>query len=469
MGHPGEFREHYDPPAEQLLQSIWQHQRLRRDNLLTADNRPVFILHPGFLNKEAGPDFRGAIIQIGNNPPARGDVEVDLHPGHWHHHHHEGNPAYSKVILQVVWNTVSRKRGPKNIPILSLDSVLDSPASELALWLKQEPPPSLPSFTDGKCAAPLSDLAPDDLNALLDQAALFRLQARADQMTARARDVGWDQVLWEGLFRALGYKHNAWPMLRLAELRARWQKPDSSRTVLVARLLGLSGLLPTESTNTRSKSGLYLKRLWDCWWREQDEFSDCLVPGKAWRLAGIRPANHPQRRLALAANWIGQADLPKAIRSWSRDSIKSARLPDSFLTLLTPARDDFWEHHYTLRSKWLVKPAPLIGINRATDIAANVVLPWLWASALKGKGRGVLEEIERRFLTWPKASDNAVLKLARQRLLGDRAQHLSPRLAAQQGLHQIVRDYCNQSDSLCEGCRFPEVVRQFQQIQSVAP
>ena len=71
-------------------------------------------------------------------------------------------------------------------------------------------------------------------------------------------------------------------------------------------------------------------------------------------------------------------------------------------------------------------------------------------------------EIERRYFVWPAAEDNAVLRLARQRLLS----HSSPRwfrfAAQQQGLLQIVRDYCDRSNAICAACGFPELVREWQ-------
>jgi Ni,Fe-hydrogenase III component G len=30
----------------------------------------------------------------------------------------------------------------------------------------------------------------------------------------------------------------------------------------------------------------------------------CILPRPAWKFHGLRPANHPQRRLALAAHWL---------------------------------------------------------------------------------------------------------------------------------------------------------------------
>jgi len=49
-----------EAPDERLLQRIWEHQRLRRDQLKTLDGQSLRVLHPGFCNHEAGPDFRPA-------------------------------------------------------------------------------------------------------------------------------------------------------------------------------------------------------------------------------------------------------------------------------------------------------------------------------------------------------------------------------------------------------------------------
>ena len=65
--------------------------------------------------------------------------------------------------------------------------------------------------------------------------------------------------------------------------------------------------------------------------------------------------------------------------------------------------------------------------------------------------------MEARFQQWPSAQDNAVLKLARQRLFGE------PRrlqgAAQQQGVLQIVRDFCDHAPSTCEDCSFPDLVQ----------
>jgi hypothetical protein len=67
---------------------------------------------------------------------------------------------------------------------------------------------------------------------------------------------------------------------------------------------------------------------------------------------------------------------------------------------------------------------------------------------------------EALYLAWPKGEDNAVLKLARQRLLGTGSDRAFATAAGQQGLLQIVGDFCTQAGSLCAECRFPELARQ---------
>ena len=66
---PAVLREGHTPPPEHLLQQIWQYQRIHRGELRTTDGRRVAVLHPGFMNLEAGPDFQRAYIQVGRAAP----------------------------------------------------------------------------------------------------------------------------------------------------------------------------------------------------------------------------------------------------------------------------------------------------------------------------------------------------------------------------------------------------------------
>jgi hypothetical protein len=134
-------------------------------------------------------------------------------------------------------------------------------------------------------------------------------------------------------------------------------------------------------------------------------------------------------------------------------------LLDSLRDILEVERDEFWSWHWTFRSARLKKPQPLLGDARVTDLAVNVILPWLWTRAAEGKNRKLQRVIEHRFAVWPQAEDNSILKLARQRLLGVGRSRALRSASAQQGLIQITRDFCEHSNAVCENCRFPGLVR----------
>ena len=365
-------------------------------------------------------------------------------------------------MLHVVWDDEVPGSKPRvqGLPeVLSLKHVLDAPLAELSLSLESEPLRSLPENLRGKCCAPLRELDETRLMELLHGAARVRFNFKAEQFRARARHAGWEQALWENLFRALGYKHNVWPMQHLAESKAAWSRGASSAFEFQARLLGVSGLLPDELTRAQRGADNYLRRVWDCWWRERDGFAGCVLPRAAWKFHGLRSANHPQRRLALASHWLADNKFISKIENWGMAEIPVKKLLDSLLDVFQAGSDEFWSWHWTFKSARMKMPSPLLGDARVTDLAVNAILPWLWIRAVEGKNEKLRDEMERRFFAWPAAEDNSVLKLARQRLLGTSNARVLRTAAAQQGLMQVVRDFCEHSNAVCDDCRFPELVR----------
>lgn len=434
--------------------------------MVTTDGRPLLILHPGFHNREAGPDFRQAVLRFGDRETVTGDVEIDLLAQGWRQHGHFQNPAYADVVLHVVWNTPTAPTpeslaspATSTLPTLVLRHVLDAPAAELFTWAgghPEIPPESLA----GQCAAPLRQLKPEHLSAVLRQAAQARLLTKSHWFQTRARVAGWHQALWEGVFRALGYKQNAWPMQRLAELLPVLRQLPASdalpaRLQWEARLLGLSGLLPAEP-----RPGTHARKLWDLWWRERDPLRSSMLPPALWRLNGVRPVNHPQRRLALAAAWVAETNWPERLDAWFQEHALSDHPEHALLhALQLEAPDPFWRRHYTLSSRPLPHPVPILGAGRLNDLAVNVVLPWLRARAEAHTDPAIAKRIEDLYFQWPAGEDNAPLKLARARLFGEHNPPITRNAASQQGLLQIVRDFCSHTNPLCDHCRFPTLVQ----------
>ncbi len=448
-------------PSEHLLQQVWLHQRLRHEALWTLDGQPVAILHPGFLNREAGPDFHHAIVQLGESPALVGDIEIDLRPEGWRQHQHADNPAYRDVRLHVVWEPGGA--ATVTLPTLPLHTALDAPLPELQHWLAGGAETDLPPAQVGACAPALRALPARPLLELLAQAAWVRFERKAAELEARARQSGWRQALREGLFAALGYKHNVWPMRRLAGLLPRLlpppEAPAPAALALQARLLGVGNLLPAELTRAQPETDSYLRRVWDLWWREADGFTDAILPRSMWRFHGLRPANHPQRRLALATHWLVEPDWEGRLEAWLTTDLPPGVAARTLADRLQAPPDDFWSWHWTLRSPRLARPQPLLGLPRATDLAINVLLPWLWVRARAGGNQVLRRRAQQRFEAWPAGQDNAVLRLARQRLLGGERLPQPHTAATQQGLLQLVQDFCHCSNALCQQCPLPERVQ----------
>lgn len=449
---------------ERWLQQIWRHQRIRRESLTTTDGRRIQIIHPGFWNRGPGPDFNDAILRIGEAPPVTGAIEIDLLPAGWKHHGHDRNPAFSRVVLHVVWNGDPIAGSP---PAFRLEHILEAPLTTLGPWLDEEAPDLFPDSTSGKCAAPLRGLDVSAVTELLRQASLARLERKASEFAARARVSGWERALWSGVFTALGYRHNVWPMRRIAEVLAiDGSSAGTDDAVWEARLLGIAGMLET-STAPSGKYSAHFRTLWDAWWRERDSLADSILPAAAWKLAGIRPANHPQRRLALAAHWISGGKLIPSLEDWIASDLSPLISCERLFETLAPANDPFWSRHWTLRSPENKRAGPLLGMSRFTDLAVNVFLPWLHARATAGTDSSLTTRIEARYAAWPESEDNAVLKLARQRLFGPGARTFPRTAAAQQGLLQIARDFCARSDAVCTACQFPVLVGSLNQRPGV--
>ena len=198
---------------------------------------------------------------------------------------------------------------------------------------------------------------------------------------ARARQTGWEQALWEGLFRGLGYKHNSWAMQWLAEAlpRMRVETPREDGVLLLqSRLLGASGLLPADLPASAKSGSGYVRRVWDIWWRERESLpiacyrracGGCMVcvrptirnAGWPWARAGW------SRRLARSPKGLVMQDIPVG------------KLCASLAEVLEVGTDDFWSWHWSLGSARLPRPQRLLGLGRVSDLGVNVVLPWLYA------------------------------------------------------------------------------------------
>jgi hypothetical protein len=92
-----------------------------------------------------------------------------------------------------------------------------------------------------------------------------------------------------------------------------------------------------------------------------------VLDSKMWKLSGIRPSNHPHRRLgSLAAVASGFGALRKAMQESGGKG---------FRAFLENLDHPYWRRHWNLRAAELSKPVALIGSDRITDLLINAFLP----------------------------------------------------------------------------------------------
>jgi hypothetical protein len=451
-------------PTEMEVQALWFEQ-LYQPALATDDGRTVEIVQPGFWNHGGGPDFTRAVVRFSEvtaagpaavsrssapNEITIGNVEVHLRPADWNAHGHHADPAYNETILHVVWEAGGGKSffpataSFRRVPQVVLGSQLVAPWPELQPLCASLLRGPLPGAAPGRCSPELARLPADQIAGILRAAGLFRLRQKARRWFWRRRLTSPAQALHEALAEALGFHANQVPM-RLVAQRLPWTLlRDLEPEERLAHLFGLAGFLPNESVSRLSSEPRgWLRELWEIWWKARGPLDYALLPRSQWRLAGQRPLNRPERRLAALAQIV-----PRVPELLAALKVRDA---DRFGATLLAIRDPFWEKHATLTGAPLRTPCRLLGEERVRDILINVFWPMV-----------SLEEPDAAQLALGRinAAANGAARVASQRLLISALTPKQTREAlVQQGLLQIFRDYCQTDCSQCRDCTFPELVK----------
>lgn len=436
-------------PTEAQVQALWFEQWYR-PTLQTDAVGEVEIVQPGNWNHGAGPDFHQAAIRRADGELMKGRVEIHLRARDWEAHGHHLDPAYNNTILHVVWEKPAKTFFPAThdfrcVPQVILSEQLIAPWEELLPHLPvTTSPDALPVARAGLCQKQLATQRPDDVLGMVRAAGAFRLGLKAQRLRWRVEAVGLRQALWEALAEGLGYSGNKIPFRLLAQRLPHARLARLSREKRFALIFGLSGLLPaTTLEKFDPQVRRWIRPQWDLWWRVRPSYEHAILPRTAWKLAGVRPWNRPERRLAALAALVPLIGVLEK-------NIERCEV-ESFTSLLTELSDPFWDTHTTFTSASLPKPYHLLGAERIADLAINIFWPLVALRDSVRAGTGWRES---------ESAPNQVSELARQRVLGDI--NLKPHLKetlVQQGLLQIYNDYCLHDHSACADCRFPGMVR----------
>lgn len=436
-------------PSELELQARWFAGDFGKHFISTAGDE-IEVVQFGTWNRESGPDFRDSAIRINGGHPIRGCIEIDLLDRSWETHGHAINPAFDDTVLHVFVERSDREfftrtKANRNVTQVRIDPAVLPDAFSV----------NIPLARPGRCQAPLKDLPEERVRSVLDAAAQFRLRQKAARIRHKIDSRGRDEVLFQELAAALGYKENKLPFTLITQ-RLPLKSLREATSDIESMLFGVAGFLQTADLDAYRKSTReYVRQLWDRWWPHRDQLQRLILPGKIWRLSSTRPLNHPQRRLAALA--ILARDWPRLQRAFGKNSVAAAR--DLFQALDHP----FWNFHYTLTSKGAPKRMALIGEARITDILANVLFPF-WLAHDLDPAASLGKNVWAEYAKLPAQLSNRRLETGATRLFGNdpRRKQFLRTVANQQGLLQIYEDFCMRDNSDCAQCPFPEQMKKWE-------
>lgn len=429
-----EAEEQPVPLSELAVQELWEVGLLGCTGE-TQGHGPVRILDAGEWNRGPGPDFQRAEIEL-NGKRLRGDIEIDPSAQDWETQGHGASVRYNRVVLHVVlaapppgWYT--RTAQHHEVPVLYLPPERVREALGL--------PPPLDRELAPLCRTPLAHMAVEQVHTLLLAAAAHRVERKRWRFRRKAAALGNAQAWYEAWAATLGYSANKVNMVALARRAPLSILGDAAEAIL----FGIAGLLvPTLPETTSRETRHYHRQLWDTWWMHAEKFSLSTEHSLPWVYAGLRPQNHPHRRIAAlaesAAHWHTIAPL-----------LSAAGAP-RLTRYLSELRHPFWDYHFSLTSRPICKRAALVGRERIRDFLVNNVY--------------VLDESPGAWEAYVKlTASHAPTRVRRmaELLFGPR-QDIAPLLRhhfAHQALLQIAADFCDPTP--CHDTLLPEQLKRF--------
>ncbi len=404
---------------ESLMQYVWQHRLLLQTDLATVGGERISIVDPGTLNRDSGPDFFNAKVNIGGRMWA-GDVEIHVRASDWHRHGHDGDPAYDSVVLHVVErdDTCVRRPNGEVIPQMVMRCAPEFHRSYADLVDRSD--------IDLPCAPFIGTFSPLHRADWLCSLAFERLYAKADRMLGLLDTYtgDWEQVAYIMLARALGFGKNSDAMERLARsvpLHFLRKHADSAASI-EALFFGQSGFL-----DTAPASDPYVEQLRREYGFLARKFSLKAPESPGWKMGRMRPPNLPHRRIASLASMVA-GDFRIVAR------LLGMRDPEEAIEYFRAPLDGYWASHFTFGVP-ASRPSETMSRASAVILVINVVAPLFVAyGSTHGDDALISRAVEWLQLLPPES--NSVISMF------DRAGIPARDAFATQALLQLRRAYC---------------------------
>jgi len=340
---------------EDLLQYIWQHKLLNPAPLISNNGKQIFILSPGELNKDSGPDFFNSKIKI-EDLILVGNIEVHIKTSDWLKHNHQNDKNYNNIILHVVYENdilLSQNKN-NNVEVLEIKNLI--PQNLIAQYHN-----IITTKQTLACANQLQDVSDVKFTLWIDRMFTERLEYKTKNIEQLFENYKGDylQTFYTVLLRNFGFKVNALPFELLAkQLPIKiLLKHANNLLQLEALLLGSSGLLEQQLSHK------YIIQLQNEFEFLKNKYQIVPLQKELFKFSRLRPANFATLRLAQFAKLIFTCpelfNAPHTFNSY-----------DKILNALSIKMEDYWKNHYHVKGNEVEKEIQL-GESSISNIITN--------------------------------------------------------------------------------------------------
>ncbi len=282
---------------EELMYYVWQ-QRLF-SAILSADDSPLEIIHPGLRNLDAGRDFFNAKVKFGDIIWA-GNVEMHVRASDWMRHNHQHDPAYESVVLHVVLEADAVVRHASGEPIRTVVMRIPDDLLHSYRMLTADRPDLFSAIHCQEHIGELPQLVMHDWIAALATQRMMNKTSHIRDLIEDSHE-SWQEALYVMTARSLGTGINSDTFERLARSLpyAFLQKHIDDQLQVRALLMGQAGLIAADDHRLQQEYDFL-----------RAKFRLTPLPRGAWRQAKRRPQAAPELRIeALAALLTSHANL----------------------------------------------------------------------------------------------------------------------------------------------------------------
>lgn len=427
---------HSFPLREEDLAWLWEGQRFPREALRTAGGGLLHVVYRGRRSPGPGPDFTDAVLADEAGNLLRGDIELHVLASAFHGHGHDRDPRYDRVALHIVFQDdvggETVLNSGRRVEVLALAPWVARRREELSFWLTQ------PALWEEPCRGAVARTGWPPVKETVTRLGEMRFRRKEGRFIAALKQEDEQQVMYEAVLRTLGYRENADAFSALARrlpyrelLPAVSSKSAATVEALLLEAAGLASGRRSSPCGGRSPPGAA---------GESAEPPDELPVTR-----GLRPVNHPRRRLAGAARLLVRKgpDLMAGL-----DELLQAHDGKSLAGLIrsweVPAEEARQAHG-------AAAPA-LVGRARALELLVNAVLPFAaaWARMSGRSPLGSAAALVFGRLPWPGSYGGIRFLETALRPPAGPQQAISA--CFQQGLLYLYHRYCTKGG--CDSCPF---------------